>query len=56
MSHTSIANYYSVIFSLTQHHKYSIGDLENIFPFERDIYVEMLVNYLQEKQREADRG
>jgi len=31
-----------------QHHKYSLTEIENMIPFERDIYVEMLKNYLEE--------
>lgn len=31
-----------------QHHKYSLYDIENMYPFERDLYVEMLSNYLKE--------
>jgi len=41
-------NYYSSIFSLAQHHKYSINEVENLIPFERDIYVQMLVDHLKE--------
>jgi hypothetical protein len=36
------------VFSLVQHHKYSLSDVENLMPFERDIYVEMLLAYLKE--------
>jgi|TARA_R110000822_G_scaffold145894_1_gene284816 hypothetical protein len=43
-----------------QHHNYSLSDLENMMPWEREIYVDMLVNYIKEenekqKQREAER-
>jgi hypothetical protein len=48
LSHNALSNYYSTIFSLAQHHKYSISEIENLIPFERDIYVEMLVDYLKE--------
>jgi len=34
-----------------QHHKYSISDIENLMPYERDLYFQMLVNYI-ETQRE----
>jgi hypothetical protein len=36
------------------HHKYSLEEIENMMPFERDVYIDMLKNYLQklEKQRE----
>jgi len=32
-----------------QHHKYSLEDIENMIPWERDIYVQMLVNYIKEE-------
>ena len=37
---------------MAQHHKYSIQEIEEMYPFERDIYVDMLKDYLEkEKQR-----
>jgi hypothetical protein len=33
---------------LAQHHKYSINEIENLLPFERDVYVDMLSNHLKE--------
>ncbi|MDA9002825.1 hypothetical protein N9J19_00485 [bacterium] len=57
MSHNSLANYYSLVFSLAQHHKYSITEIENLMPFERDIYVAMLMDFLEkEKQRNDERA
>jgi hypothetical protein len=43
-----------------QHHKYSLFELENMLPWERDIYVNMLIQYIEEenekiKQRQAAR-
>jgi len=32
-----------------QHHKYSLFDLENMMPWERDIYVEQLRQYIEEQ-------
>ena len=42
-----------------QHHNYSLSDLENMIPWEREIYVDMLVTFIKEendkqKQREAE--
>jgi hypothetical protein len=35
-----------------QYHKYSLEELENMMPFEREIYVSLLVQHLdEEKQR-----
>lgn len=33
---------------MVQHHKYSITELENLYPFERDLYFDMLVSYINE--------
>jgi hypothetical protein len=41
------------IFILAQHHKYQISEIENLIPFERDLYVELLNKHLQE-QAEAE--
>jgi hypothetical protein len=38
-----------------QHHKYSLTELENMMPWEREIYVEMLSQFIKEendKQRQ----
>lgn len=35
---------------MAQHHKYSIEEIENLYPFERDIYVEMLLDYLKQEE------
>jgi hypothetical protein len=31
------------------HHKYSLTELENMLPWERDIYVTMLIQYIEEE-------
>jgi len=36
-----------------QHHKYSLTELENMVPWEREIYVQMLVNYIKEEKEKA---
>lgn len=32
-----------------QQHKYSLTELENMLPWEREIYVSMLVNHIKEE-------
>jgi hypothetical protein len=50
-------NYYQINFGLMQHHKYSLEDLENMMPYEKEIYVSMLLEFLeQEKQRLQERN
>ena len=36
-------------FSLMQHHKYSLSEIENMMPWERDIYVDMLITWIKEE-------
>jgi hypothetical protein len=32
-----------------QHHKYSLTELDNMLPWERELYVSMLINYLEQE-------
>ena len=34
---------------MMQHHKYSLSDLENMLPWERDIYVDLLQQHIKEE-------
>ena len=58
MSHNNLENYYQTVFSLIQHHKYSISEVENLIVFERDLYVDMLVSYIKdlEEKRKQQQG
>lgn len=56
MSHNSLENFYISMFSLAQHHKYSVADVENLIPFERDLFVEMLLQYLKEIEEQRKRN
>ena len=41
-----------------QHHKYSLTELDNMIPFEREIYVSLLMQYIKEeneKMKEQER-
>ncbi len=39
-----------------QHHKYTLADLENMLPWEREIYVDMLVTYIKEENEKQKRA
>mgnify|MGYP001307200849 FL=1 len=49
--HDSLENYYKTNFALMQHHKYSLTELENMMPWERDVYVNLLIAHIQEEER-----
>ena len=38
-----------------QHHKYSLTEIENMIPWERDVYVNLLVNYIKEENEQRER-
>ena len=41
-----------------QHHKYSLTELDNMIPFEREIYVNLLMKWIKEendRQKEEER-
>ena len=40
---------------MMQHHKYSLTELENMIPWERDIYQGLLMNHLKKAQEEMER-
>ena len=55
LSHESVFNYYNTNFQLMQHHKYSLTELDNMMPWEREIYISLLMQYLEEeKQRQKE--
>lgn len=43
-------NYYSTNFQLLQHYNYSLTELEGMIPWEREVYLSMLVQYLKEQE------
>ena len=51
MAHMNAESYYELNFSLMQYHKYSLTEIENMIPWERDIYTNMLIRHLEEEQQ-----
>ena len=50
MSHIDLESYFKLNFALMQHHKYSLTEIENMMPWERDIYVGLLQAHLEEER------
>ena len=53
MAHEDLASYFKLNFALMQHHKYSLTELENMMPWEREIYVSLLQQYVEEENLKA---
>jgi len=45
-----LENYFRLNFSLMQYHKYSLTEIENMIPWERDVYVELLKQHIEEEE------
>ena len=39
-----------------QHHKYSLTELDNIMPWEKEIYVSLLQNHIKEENEKRRRN
>ena len=53
MAHEDLVSYYKLNFALKQHHKYSLTELENMIPWEREIYVSLLQQHVEEENLKA---
>ena len=53
MSHEDLESYYKMNFALMHHHKYSLTELENMMPWEREIYLTLLQQYIEEENLKA---
>ena len=53
MAHINLESYFKLNFSLMQHHKYSLTEIENMMPWERDIYLGLLNQYIEEENLKA---
>ena len=49
MAHIDLESYFKLNFALIQHHKYSLTEIENMMPWERDIYVALLQQHIEEE-------
>ena len=38
-----------------QYHKYALADIENMLPFEREVYVAMLIKFLEEEKQRLEK-
>lgn len=51
-SYDNILNYYKVNFALMQHHKYSLAELENMIPWERYVYIDLLTEHIRKQEQD----
>jgi len=52
MSNDTLINHYTTNFDLMYHHNFSLTELNNMLPYERSVYIQLLNNYLEQKNLE----
>ena len=48
-----LENYFRLNFAMVQFHKWSLTEIENMMPFERDAYVILMKQHLEEEEFKA---
>ena len=56
MCYTTLADYYTTIFTMMHHHNYSLADINQLVPYERDLFVDLILDDLEKKKREFKEG
>jgi len=46
--------YYKTNFALIHHHKYSLSEIENMIPFERQVYLALLMQHLEQVKQQQE--
>ena len=55
LSHENLYNYYKTNFGMMQHHNYSLTELDNMMPWEREIYIGLLMEYIKEEKERNEK-
>jgi len=56
MAHIELESYYRINFALMQFHKYSLTEIENLMNWERDIYLALLKQHIEEENLKAQQA
>lgn len=50
MSHDTLDNWYMTIFSMIHKFKYSLNEIESMIVYEKDLYLQMLLDTIKQEQ------
>lgn len=56
LGHENLETYYRINFALIQYHKYSLTEIENMIPWEREVYLSLLENHIREEEEKAQKA
>lgn len=54
MGYDTLENYFRTTFAMMHHHKYNLTELENMIPWEKTVYLDLLKAHIKQ-QNEANR-
>ena len=55
LCHENLQNHYVTNFNLMQHHKYSLTELDEMMPWEREIYVSLLMEHIKKENERIEK-
>ena len=50
MSYMDLYSHYKVKFDMHRYHEYEMQDLDDMIPFERELYIDLIVNAMREEK------
>lgn len=50
VSNNTLIEYYRTMFLLQREHHYSLTELENMYPFERDLFIDLIMDQIDREQ------
>jgi hypothetical protein len=56
MMYIDLETYYRLNFALIQFHKWNPDFIENLVPYEREIYTSLLQNHLEQEEEKAKKN
>lgn len=56
LSNETLASFFETNAQLINIHHYSLSDLEAMIPFEREIYISLLITHLKREKEEMERA
>lgn len=52
MGYQNLSLYFKTNFSLMNHHKWSLNEIEDMMPWERQVYIDLLQDWIKQKEQE----
>lgn len=56
LCHDTLVSYYTLNFTIKNKYQFSIDELENMFPYERDIYVMLIEQSIKEENDKVNKS